>query len=393
MVFLAAVHDELLRDPGHALAAYYPTVGGEGPGPGLAEALTAFCAEREERIAATLVTRTTQTNETARCSALLPAFAAVGDGRPLALIEMGASAGLNLRWDRYAYDYGGGRTAGAAASPLDRVRARRAQPAATRSAAGELARRPGPLADRRLRTPPTPAGCTPACGPTSPRATRGSTPRWRSRATTPSRSVAATRSPSSGPDRRGAGGRARVRLPHRCRGYFTPEQIEALRALLEAVERDVAWIAGEASGCSSRTGPRPMGRPALAEVPWLARNFGPGLRADRRPAGRARQARPHGPPRRLAGVAGLGLAALPAPGGVADHVARVLEVRGPGQRAAAEQVGTRYCRVETGTWSLAAPCRARRCGAPARRRANGIVLAESKPGPESGPKRSSAPPG
>ena len=37
--------------------------------------------------------------------------------RPLALIEIGASAGLNLRWDHYAYDYGG-RAAGVPSSPL-----------------------------------------------------------------------------------------------------------------------------------------------------------------------------------------------------------------------------------------------------------------------------------
>jgi hypothetical protein len=117
MVFLAAIHDELLRDPGHALAAYYPTAGGGGPGPGLADALTAFCAERAARLESTLATRGTQTNETARCAGLLPCFAAVGDGRPLALIEVGASAGLNLNWDRYAYDYGG-RAAGAPSSAL-----------------------------------------------------------------------------------------------------------------------------------------------------------------------------------------------------------------------------------------------------------------------------------
>jgi hypothetical protein len=117
MVFLAAVHDELLRDPAHALAAYYPTVGGEGAGPGLAEAFTAFCADREEALAATLAFRRTQTNEVARCGCLLPAFAAVAGGRPLALIEIGASAGLNLLWDHYAYDYGG-RPAGLASSPL-----------------------------------------------------------------------------------------------------------------------------------------------------------------------------------------------------------------------------------------------------------------------------------
>src|SRR5215208_280773 len=34
-LFFAAIHDELLRDPDHPLARYYPTVGGEGPGPGL----------------------------------------------------------------------------------------------------------------------------------------------------------------------------------------------------------------------------------------------------------------------------------------------------------------------------------------------------------------------
>ena len=63
MVFLAAVHDELLRDPAHALAAYYPTLGGDGPGPGLAEAFTAFCADRAAALAATLSFRRTQTNE------------------------------------------------------------------------------------------------------------------------------------------------------------------------------------------------------------------------------------------------------------------------------------------------------------------------------------------
>ena len=117
MVFMAAVHDELLRDPAHALAAYYPTVGGDGPGPGLAEAFTSFCADRAEALAATLAIRRTQTNEVARCGALLPAFAAVADGRPLALIEIGASAGLNLLWDHYAYDYGDP-TAGVPSSPL-----------------------------------------------------------------------------------------------------------------------------------------------------------------------------------------------------------------------------------------------------------------------------------
>jgi hypothetical protein len=54
-----------------------------------------------------MLTRRTQTNEVARCATLLPALAMI-DG-PLALLEVGASAGLTLLPDRYSYDYGNGR--------------------------------------------------------------------------------------------------------------------------------------------------------------------------------------------------------------------------------------------------------------------------------------------
>jgi hypothetical protein len=49
--------------------------------------------------------RSTQTNEPARCATLLPALARLP--QPLALIEVGASAGLCLLPDRYAYAYPG----------------------------------------------------------------------------------------------------------------------------------------------------------------------------------------------------------------------------------------------------------------------------------------------
>lgn len=47
-----------------------------------------------------------QTNEVQRCWGLLPGFLTVADDRPLDLIELGPSGGLNLFWDRYRYRYG-----------------------------------------------------------------------------------------------------------------------------------------------------------------------------------------------------------------------------------------------------------------------------------------------
>jgi hypothetical protein len=49
-------------------------------------------------------TRATQTNEPGRCAVLLPVLAALP--QPLALLEVGAAAGLCLYPDRYAYRYG-----------------------------------------------------------------------------------------------------------------------------------------------------------------------------------------------------------------------------------------------------------------------------------------------
>ncbi len=67
------------------------------------------------RIREVMLSRTTQTNEPARCAVLLPVLA--GLSQPLALIEVGASAGLCLLPDRYGYDYGRHRIAPPSLSP------------------------------------------------------------------------------------------------------------------------------------------------------------------------------------------------------------------------------------------------------------------------------------
>jgi hypothetical protein len=60
--------------------------------------------DNAEAVHALMLARRTQTNEPARCATLLPVLARLQ--QPLALLEVGASAGLCLLPDHYAYRYG-----------------------------------------------------------------------------------------------------------------------------------------------------------------------------------------------------------------------------------------------------------------------------------------------
>ena len=116
-LLMASVHDRLLAGVGPGgvaddpLAAWYRSitddprtvgVGADDPWPHFRR-----LALDDDLVAANLTNRATQTNEIGRCLALLPALGGVAADvdLPLALVEVGASAGLNLRFDHYGYRY------------------------------------------------------------------------------------------------------------------------------------------------------------------------------------------------------------------------------------------------------------------------------------------------
>lgn len=105
VLVLAAIHDIVLRYPESVLTPWYPTVSGVPPsesdpsGP-----LKSFVAAHYDEIVELVRHRRVQTNEVNRSVAwrLLLGRITSEDTRPLHLIELGASAGLNLTPDLHA---------------------------------------------------------------------------------------------------------------------------------------------------------------------------------------------------------------------------------------------------------------------------------------------------
>lgn len=102
--FMGAVHRLVLEGKADALARFYPSAGGSERG----DAWPAFVTTVEEHGDALIgsLTRPVQTNEVGRAAALVCGFlvAARDTGLPLRILETGASAGLNLRWDHFLYE-------------------------------------------------------------------------------------------------------------------------------------------------------------------------------------------------------------------------------------------------------------------------------------------------
>jgi hypothetical protein len=116
--FMGAVHRLALAGRAPALAAVYPSCGGSGA---MTSAWPAFRAAVAENLTdlPELVRKPVQTNEVGRSRALILGFLtlAASTGLPLRLLELGSSAGLNLRWDGFHYS-SGGFTFGPAGSPV-----------------------------------------------------------------------------------------------------------------------------------------------------------------------------------------------------------------------------------------------------------------------------------
>lgn len=121
-LFFAAVHFLLLRGEHHQLAAFYPSVNHTTKHYDYVYPyFRSFVLEHELEIRDILAARSVQTNEVTRCAILVPAFALVSHqarGRPLAMIEIGSSAGLTLLWDHYHYRYGENLQCGPSNSPV-----------------------------------------------------------------------------------------------------------------------------------------------------------------------------------------------------------------------------------------------------------------------------------
>jgi len=103
--FLGAVHRLVLEGAAPVLAREYPSVGGT-PGPDLEDVFEATVEAHLDRLSVH-IGRGVQTNEVGRAVALAGALLGLAElGLPLRVFEVGASAGLNLRWDHFRYEAG-----------------------------------------------------------------------------------------------------------------------------------------------------------------------------------------------------------------------------------------------------------------------------------------------
>lgn len=120
-LLFSSVYFLLLGGAQHPAAAYFPgVVSAPLPPEDAFPHVRDFCAEHRVTLIEMLRTRRVQTNEVQRSALWVPAFASLVSAHPgavFAMVEIGASAGLNLHWDRHGYRYND-QSVGDASAPL-----------------------------------------------------------------------------------------------------------------------------------------------------------------------------------------------------------------------------------------------------------------------------------
>ncbi len=108
-LLFGAVHYLLLKGKNHPLKEFYPSIVNNPKSYRESyKFFKDFCFKHRSEIESILKTRLVQTNEVRRCAYLYPVFCTIYEivKKPLTLIEIGTSAGLQLLWDQYSYSYG-----------------------------------------------------------------------------------------------------------------------------------------------------------------------------------------------------------------------------------------------------------------------------------------------
>jgi len=110
-LLFASVHYLLLKGKDHSLKEFYPSVSKHPRNidePDFFSNFKDFCAKYKDDIVYLLRHKLVQTNEVRRCAYLYPVFCWIYHKieKPLSLIEIGTSSGLQLLWDQFSYSYG-----------------------------------------------------------------------------------------------------------------------------------------------------------------------------------------------------------------------------------------------------------------------------------------------
>lgn len=106
-MLLASIHFMAMSHPREELSSYYPSVNTDASGIPEAAVVLDFCRRYQSELEELMRTRIVQTNAINRCAYIFLVLAALKPEQPLCLLDIGASAGLNLQLDRFQFSYNG----------------------------------------------------------------------------------------------------------------------------------------------------------------------------------------------------------------------------------------------------------------------------------------------